>query len=51
LIGVERIILIEPKTRTASMYRKGRKEAILYDYEEEIVILEGLTLRLIDILT
>src|SRR3972149_6350550 len=50
LIGVERIILIEPKTRTVSIYQKGKKEAILYDYEEEIVILEGLTLRLIDIL-
>ncbi len=51
LIGVERIILIEPKTRTASIYQKGKREAILYDYEDEIVILEGLTLKLKDILT
>jgi len=51
LIGVERIILIEPKTKTASIYQKGKREAILYDYEEEIVILEGLTLKLKDILT
>ena len=51
LIGVERIILIEPKTRTASMYQKGKKEAILYDYEDEIAILEGLTLQLKDLLT
>src|SRR3989304_4449583 len=49
-IGVERIILIEPKTRTVSIYQKGKKEAILYDYEEEIVILEGLTLRLKDLI-
>jgi len=51
LIGVERIILIEPKTKTASLYQKGKREALLYDYEDEITILEGLTLRLIDILT
>ena len=50
LIGVERIILIEPKTRTASIYQKGKREAILYDYEDEIVILEGLTLRLKDLI-
>jgi Uma2 family endonuclease len=50
LIGAERIILIEPKTKTASLYQKGKKEAILYDYEEEITILEGLTLHLKDIL-
>lgn len=50
LIGVERIILIEPKTKTASIYQKGKKEAILYDYADEITILEGLTLRLKDLL-
>ena len=46
LIGVERIILIEPKTKTASLYQKGKREALLYDYEDEIVVLEGLPLRL-----
>jgi len=51
LIGVERIILIEPKTRTASIYQKGKKESILFDYDDEITILEGLTLRLKDLLT
>ncbi len=50
LIGVEKILLIEPKTKTASIYQKGKKEAILYDYEDEITILEGLTLRLKDLL-
>ena len=49
LIGVERIILIEPKTKTASLYQKGKREALLYDYEDEIVVLEGLTLRLKDL--
>ena len=49
LIGVERILLIEPKTRTASLYQKGKREALLYDYEDEIVVLEGLTLRLKDL--
>ena len=33
------------------MYQKGKKEAILYDYEDEIAILEGLTLQLKDLLT
>src|SRR3989337_1772466 len=46
LIGVERILLIEPQTKTASVYQKGKKEAILYDDEEEITILEWLTMRL-----
>ena len=51
LIGVEKILLIEPKTKTASVYQKGKKEAILYDYEDEITILQGLTMRLKELLT
>lgn len=50
LIGVEKIILIEPKTKTASIYQKGKKEATLYDYADKITILEGLALRLKDLL-
>ena len=51
LIGVEKILLIEPKTKTASVYQKGKKEAILYDYEDEITILQWLTMRLKELLT
>jgi len=51
LIGVEKILLIEPKTKTASVYQKGKKEAILYDDEDEITILQWLTMRLKELLT
>lgn len=50
-IGVERIILIDPMTQTVSRYQKGKKEASFFDFEEELTLIEGVTLRIKEILT
>lgn len=49
-IGVERIILIEPQTETVSLYQKGKKEVSLYSFDEEFTLIEGLTVRIKDVI-
>ncbi|MBI3353687.1 MAG: Uma2 family endonuclease [Nitrospirae bacterium] len=50
-IGVERIILIDPQTQTVSLYQKGKKEAIIYNFEEEVALLEGLSVKMKELLS
>ena len=50
-IGVERIILIDPLTQTVSLYQKGKKEAIIYNFEEEVALLEGLSIKMKELLS
>ena len=50
-VGVERIILVDPLTQTVSLYQKGKREATLFDFEEEVTLIEGITLRIKEILT
>ncbi|MFZ3088987.1 MAG: Uma2 family endonuclease [Nitrospirota bacterium] len=50
-IGVERIILIDPLTQTVSLYQKGKKEAIIYNFEEEVALLEGLSVKMKELLS
>lgn len=45
-IGVEKIFLVDPQTLTASLYQKGKKEALLYNFEEDIPLIEGLIFKL-----
>ena len=45
-IGVERIIVVDPVTETVSVYRKGKREVILYGFDEEFEIVEGLKVKL-----
>lgn len=49
-IGVGRIILIDTLTHTVSLYQRGKKEASLFDFEEEVTLFEGITLRIKEIL-
>jgi len=49
-IGVGRVVLIDPQTQTVSLYQKGKRETILYNFEEKFTLIEGLTLRIKDVL-
>ena len=48
-IGMEKIFLVDPQTMTASLYQKGKKEALLYNFEEDIPLIEGLIFKLKDL--
>ena len=50
-IGVERIILIDPLTQTVSLYQKGKKEALLYNFEEDVTLIEGLSIKMKELLS
>jgi len=50
-IGVERIVLIDPLSETASLFQKGRKEAIFYSFNEEFTLLEALSIKIKDLLS
>ena len=47
-IGVERILLVDPRTLTVNVYQKGKREALMFNFEEEVPLIEGLTVRLKD---
>jgi Uma2 family endonuclease len=49
-IGVERIILIDPLTQTVSLYQKGKKEALLYNFDEDVTLIEGVTIKIKELL-
>lgn len=46
LIGVRRIIIVDPQTETTSVYEKGKREIILYRFDEEFEIIGGLRVKL-----
>ncbi len=50
-IGVERIILVDPQTQTVSLYQKGKKEAILYNFDEDVVLIEALSVKMKELLS
>lgn len=50
-IGVEKIFLVDPQTLTASLYQKGKKEALLFNFEEDIPLIDGLTIKLKELTT
>lgn len=49
-IGVERVILMDPHTETVSIYKKGKREVLLYGFDEEFEIMEGLKIRLKEVI-
>lgn len=49
LFGVERVILIDPQTETVNIYQKGKREVLFYSFDEEFEIIEGLTVRVKEI--
>lgn len=48
--GVERVVLIDPITQSGSLYRKGKKEALLFSFDEDVTLFEGLPVRIKDLL-
>jgi len=50
-IGVERIILVDPLTQTVSLYQKGKKEAMLYSFDEEFPLIEKYSVRMRELLS
>ena len=45
-IGVQRVVIVDPQTETISIYEKGKREVVLYGFNEDVEITEGLTVRL-----
>ncbi len=50
-IGVDRIVLVDPHTQTVSLYQKGKKEAILYNFDEEVALIEGLSVKMKELIS
>ncbi|MBI4688986.1 MAG: Uma2 family endonuclease [Nitrospirae bacterium] len=50
-IGVGRIVLVDPLTQIVSLYQKGKKEAILYSFDEEFILIENLTVKIKELLS
>ncbi len=50
-IGVDRIVLVDPHTQTVSLYQKGKKEAILYNFDEDVALIEGLSIKMKELLS
>ncbi len=50
VFGVERVVLVDPITRSGSLYQKGKKEALLFSFDEEVTLIEGLSVRIKDLL-
>ncbi|AAC06412.1 Uma2 family endonuclease [Aquifex aeolicus] len=49
--GVDRVLIVDPKVRKATLFEKGKREAKIYDFDEEFELLEGLKLRLSEVLS
>lgn len=50
-IGVQRIVLVDPQTETISIYEKGKREVVLYGFHEDVELMEGLTIRLKELMS
>lgn len=48
--GVDRVVLVDPITRSGSLYQKGKKEALLFSFDEEVTLIEGLAVKIKDLL-
>lgn len=43
--GVERVILVDPQTETVNIYQKGKREILFYNFDEEFEIIDGLRVK------
>jgi Uma2 family endonuclease len=50
-IGVSRVVLVDPRSRTVSAYQKGKNEAFFCDFENELILHDGLSLKMADLLS
>ena len=44
--GVERVVLVDPQTETVNIYQKGKREVLLFNFDEEFEMFEGLMVKL-----
>ncbi len=49
--GVDRVLLIDPKLKRATLFEKEKREAKIYSFEEEFQLLPNLKLKLSEVLT
>ena len=49
-VGTDRVILIDPRTKTVSMYQKEKNFVLFYGFNEEFEIIEGLKVKVEDII-
>jgi Uma2 family endonuclease len=49
-IGVRRIVLVDPFTETVTVYQHGRKEAGYYSFEDGFELIDGVMVKLKDLL-
>ena len=50
-IGVDRIVLIDPQTQTVNLYQKGKKETMIYNFDEDITLVEGVSVKIKELLS
>lgn len=48
--GVLRVILVDPRSETVSVYQSGKREVMLYEFDEEFEVIEGLKIKMKDML-
>ena len=51
LLGVERVILVDPQSKTVSIYQRGKREVMLYEFDEEFEMIAGLKIKMKDIIS
>ncbi|WP_457600268.1 Uma2 family endonuclease [Hydrogenivirga sp.] len=49
--GVDRVLLIDPQVRQATLFEKRRKEAKLFGFDEEFEIIQGVKVKLSEVLS
>ncbi len=49
-IGVKRTVLIDPYTETITVFKHGKKEAGYYNFDEEFELIDGVLVKLKEIL-
>ncbi len=50
-IGVQRVVIVDPQTETISIYEKGKREVVLYGFNEDVEIIEGLMVKLKELMS
>jgi hypothetical protein len=49
-IGVKRVVLVDPFTETVTVFMHGKKEAGYYNFDDEFELIDGLMVRLKEVI-
>lgn len=49
-IGVKRVVLVDPFTETVTVFQHGSKEAGYYNFDDEVELIDGVMIKLKEIL-